>query len=116
VVVALTPHCLTGRTATDVLSSPLSQSSSRIAALSVVSARVVDSRDRTLDITQNRAHFGRRARSGSSFAGDVSPELCVVRNENDVSDRSITAITDAMTTRQHAIASFELHVPPRRRM
>jgi len=116
VVATLAPHLRTGRNATDVLSSPLSQSSSRIIALSIMATHAVNSRDGQFDIHRNSASFAPRARSGSSFAGDVSPELRVVRNEKGVFDRDATRSTDTMTHEPHAIASFELHVPPRRRM
>jgi hypothetical protein len=82
----------------------------------MVTARIVESRDSALDISQNPALFGLGACSGSSFAGDVSPELCVVRNETTFSIAAPPRSTDAMTRNQHRIASFELHVPPRRRM
>jgi hypothetical protein len=57
-----------------------------------MSSRAAESRACGLEIVRNTAHFADHACSGSSFAGDVSPVVCVVRNENAFFDRSPNAI------------------------
>jgi hypothetical protein len=92
VVETLAPHHSTGRTATDVLSPPLTQSSPRVIALSNIASCAVDTHTSTIEFVQNRTNFAQHARSGSSFAGDVLPEQGVVRNESAFFRSQSTAI------------------------
>jgi len=96
VVAALAPHRSTDRNAADVLSSPLSQSSSRIISASLV------------------AYSADRQGAGSPFAGDVVPALRVVRNEHHCSAVVPSRSTDVIS--RQTLTSLELHAPPRRRM
>jgi hypothetical protein len=93
-------------------------SSSRGVAASDLAHGVVGHRGLLVEIVSNGAHFVSRARRGSSFAGDVSPASCVVRNEKGIFDRGpFSRSPDVMEKLRHvSIASFELHAPPRRRM
>ena len=114
VVAALAPHRSTGRNAADVLSSPLSQSSSRVIAAPMVASGALAAHVEDLETVPNVVYFAGRKGAGSPFAGDVMPVLRVVRNEYHCSAVVPSRSTGVIS--QQPLTSLELHAPPRRRM